>query len=495
MRRRNVVMLSGFAVILAAVLMVGCGSNGGSTSVQSTQTAMGSVVTFGTDAPICDVESFSATITSASLVPQGGGTAATLISSTEPAAVDFARLVDFNNILSIASSVPAGTYNQLQMTLTSPQLVALNTSTNPPSPLTVPATLTATSFTITINPALVVSANTTSGLLFDFNLRKSLQVDGTGQVTGTIDPQITVTAGTTSGTTVGEADTLYGIVQTVSTTNPPSGFTGSFGLAVRDGTGQTLTILTNSSTVFEGDGVTSLSGLTASTFVEVDAIVNTSGQIIAQTVDVEEQTSTASQKAAFLGHIIAVTRDGSGNATSFTLLVDDEVPDISGSVPLHSGLVVTLTGTTNYFTNWPHWNRQAFTYSPKTLGLGQKVAVHGVLGSGSPPPMTAHQVFLRPRTVVGNFNTLQAAGSDNKTGGFTLTPCGSIFGGNPITVMTFADTNFVGVSGLTGLTTAPTYNTNGILFYEQTSGTTASGASWTAPTWVLQTRRVRQLPN
>ena len=136
MRRRNVVMFSGFAVVLAAVLMVGCGSNGGSTSVQSTQTAMGSVVTFGTDAPICDVESFSATITSASLVPQGGGTAAALISSTAPATVDFARLVDFNNILSIASSVPAGTYSQLQMTLTSPQLIALNTSTNPPSPQT-----------------------------------------------------------------------------------------------------------------------------------------------------------------------------------------------------------------------------------------------------------------------------------------------------------------------------------------------------------------------
>ena len=497
MHKRNKVFLAGGAVVLAAALMVGCGSNGGSSAVspETPTTQSGSVVTFGTDAPICDVESFVATITSASLVPQGGGSAVPLIASAAPATVDFARLTDFTNILSTASSVTAGTYSQLQMTLTNPQLIVLNTSTNPPSPQTVSATLTATTFTITISPALVVSANTTSGLLMDFNLRKSLQIDGNGQVTGTVDPQITVAAATTSGTTVGEADTLYGVVQSVSTTNPPSGFTGSFGLAVKDGTGQTLTILVNSSTVFEGDSVTSLTALTANTFVEVDAIVNTSGQIIAQTIDVEEQTSTASQKSAFLGHIIAVTRDGSGNATAFTLLVDDEIPDISGSVPLHSGLSVTLTGTTTYFTNWQHWNRQAFTLGPKTLGVGEKVAVHGILGSGTPPPMTAHQVFLRPRAVMGNFTALQAAGSDGKTGAFALTPCGSIFGGKAITVLTYSDTNFNGVSGLTGLTTAPTLNTNGVLFYEQTSGTTASGGSWTAPTWVMQARGVHQLPN
>ena len=169
----------------------------------------------------------------------------------------------------------------------------------------------------------------------DFSLRKSLQVDGNRQITGTVDPQITIATATTSGTTIGEADSLYGIVQSVSTTNPPSGFTGSFGLAVRDGTGQTLTVLADSDTVFEGDGVTSLSDLTAETFVEVDAIVNTSGQIIAQTVDAEEQTSSASQRSAFLGKVINVTRDGSGNATAFTLLIDDEIPDLSGSIPLH----------------------------------------------------------------------------------------------------------------------------------------------------------------
>lgn len=90
---------------------------------------------------------------------------------------------------------------------------------------------------------------------------------------------------------------------------------------------------------------------TKSTSVEVDAIVNTSGQIIAQTVDAEGQTSSSSQRSAFLGIIIAITQDGSGKAASFTLLVDDEVPKLNGTIPLHSGLNVALTSSTKYFTN------------------------------------------------------------------------------------------------------------------------------------------------
>lgn len=494
MSKRSMTFLAGGGALLAVLIMAGCGSNGGMGSDTSTPSASGSVVAFGTDAPICDVESFIATITSASLVPQGGGTPVSLITSGSPATVDFARLAEFTNILSTASVTP-GTYSQLQMSLTSPLLIALNTTTSPPSPQNIPATLTATSFTINISPPLMVSSNTTTGITLDFNLRKSLQVDGSGQVTGTVDPQISATAATTSGTTVGEADALYGVVQSVSTSNPPSGFTGSFMLTVADGTGQTFTILSNSSTVFEGDGVSSITDLAANDFVEVDAIVNTSGQIIAQIVDAEEQTSPSSQKSAFLGKIINVTRDGSGNATAFTLLVDDEIPSLNGSVPLHSGLSVTLTSNTTYRNNWGPWNRMAFTFSPKTLAVAERVAVFGVLGSGSPPIMTANHLFLRPRNVTGNFTSLLAAESDGKTGGFSFTPCGFLFGGNAITVLTYPETVFNGFSTLVDLTPAPTLNTRGLLFYEQASGSSNTGVSWTGPTWVLQARGVHQLPN
>jgi hypothetical protein len=109
--------------------------------------------------------------------------------------------------------------------------------------------------------------------------------------------------------------------------------------------------------------------------------------------------------------------------------------------------------------------------------------------------MTANRVFLRPRNVLGNYNTLLTAGSDNVTGAFTLTPCGGLFGGQPITVLTYSDSVFTGVTGLTALTSASTLNTDGLLFYVQTNGTTRSGVSWLGPTWIMQARGVHQLPN
>jgi len=411
--------------------------------------------------------------------------------------VDFGRLTDFTTILSTAS-VTAGTYSQIQMTINNPQMTVLNTATIPPSPQSVTsqfANNSATeSLTVNINPALTIASNVTSGITMDFNLRKSVQVDATGQVTGTVDPQIALTPATVSGTTVGEADTVYGVVQSVMPTSPNSAFTGSFTLQVHGGVGQVLTVQVNGDTDFEGDGVTGLSTLTTGTFVEVNSIVDTSGDIIAQEVDAEEQVSAATQKSAFLGQILSVTRDGSGNATALNLFVEDEIPDLSGEIPLHSALTVSLESTTRYFTNWHHWNRKAFTLNPQTIGVAERIAVFGDLGSGPAPTMTGKWVFLRPRNVLGNFTSLLTAGSDNKTGGFTLVPCGPLFGGQPITVLTFADTNFNGVSGLTALTAAPTLNTYGLLFYEQASGPSGQ-PTWTAPTWVMQAKGVHQLPN
>jgi hypothetical protein len=497
MSKRNMTFLPLGAVILAALLTAACGSNS-ATSATTPAPQNGSVVAFGTDAPVCDVEAFIVTVNSASLVSSSStGTNATLVASGTPATVDFARLVDFTNIINTASVAP-GTYGSLQVNLGSAQLVYVDVTKTPPAPATMTANITATNpLTIPINPPLVVTSATTSGLTIDFNLRKSVVVDGSGQITGQVDPQFTVSANTNAGSTVGEATALYGITGTPVTTSSNPSFTGSFPLTVRDGTGQTLTVQVTSSTTFEGDSTTSLGTLNSGVFVEVDATVDTSGDIIAQTVDVEEAVSSG--KSAFLGRIINVVRDTNtpANATSFTLLVGDEVPDMSGTVPLHSGINVTLNGSTIYFTNWQHWNRAAFTLSPKTIDVAEKVAVFGTVTAGSPPTMTAKVVFLRPRNVLGNYVSLITAGSDDKTGGFTMTPCGSLFGGKPITVLTYADTNFTNVAGLTALSPSPTIDVFGPIFYEQTSGTApaANGAVWTAPTDVMQARGVHQLPN
>jgi hypothetical protein len=496
MNRTNPRTFLPISTAVAALLIVGCGG------APLLYTPPGSIVVFATDVPLCNVESFTITITSASLVPPQGGQVP-IVTSAAPAIVNFGRLAGLTSILN-TTNVIAGTYNQLQISLTNPVLVVLNTATNPPTPVSVPVTLTTTSLTgITINPPLVVSANISTGITLDFKLRSSLQVDANGQVTGTVTPEFTINSSNNSGAALGEASALYGIAGAPSTTGVPSGFTGSFPLTLGDGTGQTVTILVNSSTVFEGDGVTSLSGLAASDFVEVDAIVNSSGQIVAQTVDAEEPTSFSQEQSALLGKVIAVARDGSGNATSLTLLVDDEVPPVLQEVLTENGnggiidgpFPVTLTTSTHYFTNWRQWNRQAFTFGPQALGLGQNVAIFGAYGSTAGSGFQANQIFLRPQSVEGNFKTLQAAGSDGVTGAFTMTPCGSLFGGQPITVLSYPATVLNGLSGLKALIPTPTLNTLGLLFFQQASGTANTGGSWTAPTWVMQARQIQQLPN
>jgi hypothetical protein len=356
------------------------------------------------------------------------------------------------------------------------------------------------------SPPLTITTNGAAGLVMDFDMRDSVQTGTNGQITGVVDPQITVTPSVASGTTLGEADTLYGVVQSAATTTSTNpSFVGSFPLQVQGGVGQTLTIQVASTTDFEGDGVAGLSGTAAlqalaqGTFVEVDAIVDTSGDIIAQEVDAEEQVVTTGQHAGLMGKVIAISRDNSGNATGFSLLVGHEDWDMTSEVPLYSSLAVTLSSTTNYWTNWHQWNRHSLQFGPQTLGLAENVGVFGVLtaGTAGPPatPVTlaADGVFLRQRNVLGTFQKLLTSGSDNKSGGFTMLPCGPLFGGQSITVLAFGDSRYHQMSGLSGLTAGPVINVSGLLFYEQQNGP-AKQPTWTAPTWVMEAKTIHQLP-
>jgi hypothetical protein len=347
----------------------------------------------------------------------------------------------------------------------------------------------------------------------DFNMRQSVQTSTTGLITGVVDPQVTITPSVASGTTLGEADTLYGVVATPTTACTASttvtNSIGCFSLQVQGGVGQIQTIQVTSTTDFEGDvsptgmGSASLTALLAETspFVEVDAIVDINGNIIAQEVDVEEPVVTTGQHAGFLGRVIGVTRDSSGNATALNLLVGHETWDMTSEVPLQSSLTVTLTDTTRYWSNWHHWNRRAFQFGPQTLGLAENVSVYGVLTAASAGPpatpvtLTAGHVFLRQRNVMGTFQAMLANGSDNSTGGFTMLPCGPLFGGQPITVLTFNDDRWRGgIGGLSALTPGPIINVAGLLYYEQTNGP-GTPPTWTAPTWVMQAKALHLLPD
>jgi Domain of unknown function (DUF4382) len=487
--RRHMLIVA-LVAISSLLLLNGCGSYSSSGSGNNFAAQTGSVAVFGSDAPLCDVFSFQVTISGATLTPSSGGTPVSVITSANPVTVDFARLVDFANLLHL-STVPVGTYSQLNLTLSNPQLIVLDVTQTPPAPVAVSSTsLTTSTVSVNLQPQLVITQGKSSGLMIDFSLQKSVQADANGQVTGLVDPVFSAGMSAPSAADgVGRAEDLHGVVQSVSTTSSNSAFTGSFMLQVFGGAGTVFTINTTNQTRFEG--VTGLSALTASDFVEVDSHVDTSGNVIADEVEEEDQDPISTQRAAFLGRVISVTRDQTGAVTQFEIVVAEEFPDLEQTVPLRSPLTVNVSGTTIYGVARPAFNEANLVFNAHAVGVAESVAVRGLIQSGPPVSLSARAVFLKPRTVLGHFSTLLAAAGDGKTGGFTMVPCGSLFQASPISVLTFSDTQFSGFTSLIELGPQPLLGARGLLFYQASPGS-ANGASWTPPTWVMEAHLVHQ---
>jgi len=475
--------------------LYGCGGGSSGTTSTSLQSPNGSpgVAVFAGDSPICDVVSFTVTITGATATPKGGGTPVPIISS--PVTVDFAALMDFTTLLNLAS-VPAGTYNKVTLMLSMPKLTVLQFTSGKLTPTAIATTLTTSSVTVDIDPPLTVSSSGTAGLNFDFQLRKSVQTDSSGQVTGTVNPVFRASANHPidegeGREGMGEIDDLEGVVQSVSTTSSNSSFVGSF---VIQSEGKTFTVQVTSKTEFEG--VLGLTGLTAGKFVEVEAFVDSSSNIVAKEVEVEEQEEQ--QKAAFVGLITSVTRNGSGQVTQFNLFIRREEPDESSCVPPHTLLNVTLSSSTTFKIAAKGVNFASLTLDSTALGQGQEVVVHGTCQTGASPTLAANAVVLKLQTILGNFSARLAVASDGKTGGFSFVPCGVVFSGSGlITALTSAQTAFAGVADLNGLTPTPELAVKGLLFYKINSltvnGVSVTGSA-TAPVPVLVAKQVHQLP-
>ena len=473
-----VVLLTGLAVLLSC-------SGGGSPSLSSTRppTSQGSMVVFTGDAPVCDVVSFTVTITGATLSPQNGGSPVSVLSSNFPVTVDFACLMDFTVPLSF-TNVQTGTYTGATLTLSNPQLVVLSGSPLAPTPLT--TTLTSATATATINPGVMVSSSGTAGLNLDFDLRKSVQTDSSGQATGNVTPTFYATPATpTRNTRLGEIEQLSGIVQSVTTTSTNSAFNGSF--TMQTANGSILTINTTTTTRFDSrTGVDNLGELAVNTVVTVFAYVDANGNIVALGVEVEEQANQ--NRSAFQGMVTSVTQNGSGAVTQFNLFVRAELPEESATVPLRSVLTVNVSSTTGFWIEAFMRNEWGLPFGATTMGVGQEVTVHGELQTGPPVALSASSVFLREQSVMGDFTAL--VGSSNNV--FTFSPCSAVFNGQPITAVVFADSFFVSVNGLANLTAGAPLVVRGLLLYEPTAVMGQGGVSL-GPGWVMEASQVHQL--
>jgi hypothetical protein len=98
--------------------------------------------------------------------------------------------------------------------------------------------------------------------------------------------------------------------------------------------------------------------------------------------------------------------------------------------------------------------------------------------------VVATNVFLRRQSLTGSFSGLLGAAADRKTGGFIFTPASGLYQGQKITVYTSAQTNFLGVTNPTGISSGQQLNIKGRLFLE-TAGGSINGLPWTPPSLVL----------
>jgi hypothetical protein len=357
--------------------------------------------------------------------------------------------------------------------------------------------MTSLNVNLDFSPALAIASNGTVALQLDFNLLNSVAVGSNSQFT--VTPNFSANLASASGSSgFAQFDDLSGLVQSVRTSSTNPSFVGSF--TISSPNAPTFTVYVTSSTTF--DGVSGLSGLTAGTFVEMQAFLNANANIVANTVVAEAQEDAASGEAAFAGSITSVTPQ-SGNATQFTLLVQEENPDVSSRVALFSPLTVNIApSSTTFGLTAQAANFANFSYGPTNLAVGQRVVVHGTLpsGSGTAQSATARSVFLGLQSILGNLSTNPSTpvtiANDGVDGGFSLVPCSPLFQPAQITVLAAPQTTYVGISSLSSLTNPGVHFllVKGLLFYEQNT-TTYGVESWTVPANVQVATQVHQLPS
>jgi hypothetical protein len=427
---RRLIPLAAIVVILASAI-IGCG--GGSNNNVTQAQAAGVFITGG-DAPLPSVLAFNVTLTSLKL----DGTTELL---TSPTTVDFARLLGLRTLLGF-NTVPAGTYRSLTISMTNPSISFLDLTTTPPGATNMAGTfkdaggnnVPSTTITVALTQPLTVASGGLAGLHFDFNLRNSIAVDGTGQITGVVNPVIKVKPVAQSDPDAEINDLRGGLVSVNTAAN-------SFVLQ-RAG-GRQITIDVNSSTNFSGN--LTLATLPNPSVIEVDGHLQADGSVLAESVEV-----VATERAFVTGRIIAVN-PASGPVQTLTLLVGEELPDVPG-VPVGTVTTLDVSLVTNYrirlLDNW----FTSFIFNNTTLVPGQRIAIGGSIDTASNKFVPARIVLLR-QGVVGDLVLNSVVINNNNAGSFQIQNSrllGYVLGA-PLAVQTSNSTRFANINGLAGI--------------------------------------------
>ncbi len=423
-----------FLTVAATACVVGCSAGSGSAPSQSTGSTAnsaqtGSVYVLGTDAPLPSVVSFSVSVQSITL-SNGTSTPVSILNGAQT--VDFARFNGLNTLLDF-NSIPAGTYTTATITLGSGTLGYLNTTPSAaPTIATMPATLTQPVVTINLASPFVVNAGDMDALRFDFDLRKSIQVDGNGQITGQVTPVLNLTALSANDPEryIDEFDA--GVVST-----DPASST----FVIQGPHGRQYTVQLSANTEFENNET--IANLTTSSIIQVSgSFVPNSQTINADCVGI------LSQDGYWAAGLVTYVTPAQGAASSLNMYVRAELPASTG-LTLGQIANINLTGNENYFVYKLHTPLTNFFFNPSLLIPGQHISIGGpASGAANAQSVTTHRIVLRHeghagQWVVGSTNTGNGTFSFNSDG-----LAGVLFNG-PVTVYTTPITQYLG--GLSGL--------------------------------------------
>ena len=433
-------IFAGLAILATLIfLTTSCGGGGSSTSTSGSTTKMATVYMTGSDAPLPAVLAFHVDIQSITLY--NGSTNVSLVS--ESSTLDFSRLVGLRTLLGM-NSIPTGTYTSATITLANPVISYLDITTTPASVKTINGTLLNNTITSTFAQPLTVTENGLGGLHLHFDLRNSIKVDGTGQITGQVDPKIQVRTLTLNDDDA-TVDELRGSLVSVS----PA--TNTF-VIQRPG-GRQITVHVDSNT--DWDGTDTINTITPPVIMEVSGNIQADGSILA--TDVEAIT----RDHAFLEGIVLNAQPPAGPADTVTILVRDEVPVLTG---IDVGKPATLNVNSNtvfdiYRMRLPV---EAFLFNRSMLVVGQRVSLGGAIDTTTnPASFDTRRVVLHRQGLEGAYvaNSLQVTAGNN--GSFQLNVNGlhGYLFGAPIKVMTTNATRFRNIGSLSNVanTTGPIY--------------------------------------
>jgi hypothetical protein len=428
-------------VALIALTFTACGGGSSSPNNNNSGNSQAQVFVTGEDAPLPSVVSFYITINSITL-NNSSGTQTVL---SKPTTVDFGRLMGLRSLLGF-NKVASGTYTSATFSLANPVIYYVSL-TPTPSLSSIKGTLTNSTVTVAFpnGKPLTVGSNGLAGLHMDFDLRQSLAVNSSGQISGSVNPTIDVMAVSASDE-LGQITEFTGSALSVNTSMNSFTMQGPYGFQE--------VIDVNSQTQF--NSTYTLASLPTNAIVSVEGTVQADGSILA--ADVEVITTDA---AFISGRVLAVNPVG----PQVTMFVGEELPNLSPAIPIDTVYTVNLSGVLSYdicfMDNW----LTGQLFGPSSLVVGQRIFVGGTFQSNT---FTPELVSLRRQGILGSLVSPSVNIVTGNQGSFQMQNdlLMSYAAGGPFTVYTGNQTIFENVNGLSGLQSAGTANlvTRGLVF-------------------------------